>query len=213
MPKNMFETNTLSFLLVAFLLIIAPGPDILYLVTQSLAQGKKAAVALALGLSSGNLLHTLAAVLGVSALIRASDNAFNTLKIMGVIYLLYLAWGIVQKLRSASEQDNAIQVQAEAAAALFKRGILMNLLNPKVMLFFLALLPQFVDPQGGAIEWQMLWLGLLFTVEVAITFTTIGVLAGYLGTPLQHHMRSHWMNWIVLTIYLLLAFKLIFVTA
>lgn len=209
---NMLDINTiLSFLVIACLLTIAPGPDILYLITQSLTHGKKAGLALALGLSTGNLFHTLAAAFGISAFIQTSDYAFNGLKIAGVIYLLYLAWGIVQKWQKTNSTPTASVSDGSThnAFALFKQGVLMNLLNPKVMLFFLALLPQFVDAQRGSIELQMLSLGLLFTAQVVIIFAGISLLAGQLGKRLQNNRHNHWMDWLVLSVYLFLALKLL----
>lgn len=164
--------TALSFLGVAVVLTLAPGPDILFVIAQSLSQGKHAGIATALGLCTGLLVHISAAVLGVSAVIYQSSLAFAIVKYAGAVYLLYLAW------QAFREKDSSLAFGRQkpmAYASLYKKGILMNVLNPKVSLFFLALLPQFVDPSAGQIPQQMLVLGVIFLVQALVVFTLVSI--------------------------------------
>ncbi|MEW5323431.1 LysE family translocator [Geobacillus thermoleovorans] len=157
-----------SFLGVAVLLTLAPGPDILFVIAQSLSQGKQAGIATALGLCTGLLVHISAAVLGVSAVIYQSALAFVIVKYAGAAYLLYLAW------QAFREKDSGLSFGRQkpmAYALLYKKGIVMNVLNPKVSLFFLALLPQFVNETAGHAPRQMLLLGAVFLLQALVVFT------------------------------------------
>lgn len=171
--------HLLSFLLVSVALTLAPGPDVIFLVSQGLAGGRRAGLSVAMGLSSGLLVHTTLAALGVSVIFQTSPLAFNILKYAGTAYLLWLASG-------AFMEQSAAKVKAAdgTAPALYRRGVIMNLLNPKVALFFLALLPQFVNPERGSVRSQMLVLGLVFMAQVVVVFGTIGYLSGSLGSRL-----------------------------
>lgn len=173
-PEHLF-----SFLLVSVALTMAPGPDVIFLVSQGLAGGRRAGLSVAMGLSSGLLVHTTLAALGVSVIFQTSPLAFNILKYAGTAYLLWLAWGAFKERPTA-----AAKAAAGGAQALYRKGIVMNLLNPKVALFFLALLPQFVNPARGAVRAQMLVLGLVFMCQVVVVFGTIGYLSGTLGARL-----------------------------
>ncbi|MDX1334417.1 MAG: LysE family translocator [Gammaproteobacteria bacterium] len=168
-------STLLLFLPVSVALTLAPGPDIVFLVTQASSRGPKAGLATALGLAAGNLVHTLAAVLGISVIFQTSELAFEGLKVAGALYLLYLAW---QALRHRKEGVGLSHAEEAAGAALFMRGVLMNVLNPKVALFFLAFLPQFVNPAAGPVWSQMLVLGVIFTLQVVVVFGVIGLAAG-----------------------------------
>lgn len=168
--------NLLYFLGVSAALTAAPGPDVLFLASQGAAGGPRAGLAAALGLSSGLLVHTTLAALGVSAVFAASPAAFTALKAAGTAYLLWLAFGAFRE--KAAAPGAAL---TGGSLALYRRGVIMNLLNPKVALFFLALLPQFVDPAKGGVRLQMLTLGLVFMAQVIIIFGSIGYLSGRLG--------------------------------
>ncbi len=161
-----------SFFGVAVLLTLAPGPDILFVIAQSLSQGKQAGIATALGLCTGLLVHISAATLGVSAVIYQSALAFAIVKYAGAAYLLYLAW------QAFREKDSSLAFGRQkpmAYASLYKKGIVMNVLNPKVSLFFLALLPQFVDPSVGRVPQQMLLLGAVFLAQALFVFTLVSI--------------------------------------
>ncbi|MEQ6378522.1 LysE family translocator [Bacillaceae bacterium S4-13-56] len=162
----------LSFLGVALLLTIMPGPDILFVIAQSISQNKKAGISTALGLCTRLLVHITAVTLGISALIYQSVTAFTIIKYAGVAYLLYMAW------QSFREKENSIKLEEHQKldyTSLYKKGILMNILNPKVSLFFLALLPQFVVKPMGFVPLQMLLLGIIFLVQAFFIFTIVSI--------------------------------------
>jgi threonine/homoserine/homoserine lactone efflux protein len=164
-----------------------------------------------MGLAAGNLVHTLAAVLGISVIFQTSELAFNGLRVAGALYLLYLAW---QALRHRKDALDLSVSPAPAHRALFLRGVLMNVLNPKVALFFLAFLPQFVNPASGPVWAQMLVLGLLFTLQVVFIFGAIGLSAGYIRDRLlagRTGTIGAWSNYIVAGIFILLALRLLLV--
>jgi len=172
------STTLLCFLGASVALTVAPGPDNLFVVTQGLARGRRAAIVTALGMCSGISVHTLAAAAGASALFYSSALAFQTVKYVGAAYLLYLACRALGE-RGGSAPSGA--VAGPSGVALFRRGFLMNVLNPKVALFFLAFLPQFIMPQDGSVGGQMLLLGLLFMLQAVIIFTFIGYFSGSVG--------------------------------
>ena len=200
----------LLFLSVSVVLTLAPGPDILFLITQGVSRGVRAGLATAMGLALGNLAHTLAAALGLALVFQQNEIAFQALKFAGVAYLLYLAWKTFQQ---PSANDTA---ESEMPAhGLFIRGLLMNILNPKVMLIFLALLPQFVNPELGSVTRQLIVLGLMFTAQVVVVFGTMGVLAGWLGDSFRARFgrSGRFARYLVIMIYLGLALRLALVEA
>jgi threonine/homoserine/homoserine lactone efflux protein len=206
-------SNLLFFVTASFLLIIAPGPDIIFLVTQGVTRGSRAGFATAMGLAAGNLVHTTAAAIGVSVIFRASRVAFVVLKIAGVAYLLFLAWTSVRgskKHRQEVPDSTAGGLLAEGGhvAGLFWRGFLMNIFNPKVALFFLAFLPQFASPHYGPPGPQMFVFGLMFTGMVMIVFGLIGVLSGRVGLRLGRGEGGNVGRWIVALVYIALAIRL-----
>ncbi|QSS99972.1 LysE family translocator [Pontibacillus sp. ALD_SL1] len=170
----------LSFLGAAVVLTLMPGPDNLFVLAQSISQNKKAGIATTFGLCTGILVHTLAAAIGITALVYQSGLAFMVVKYAGAVYLLYLAW------QAFKEEGGDLRVESKQALEykkLYKRGVLMNVLNPKVSLFFLALFPQFIDHSKGAWEvpYQMVGLGVLFLIQAFIIFTTISFFAEKVG--------------------------------
>lgn len=199
--------NLLLFIPASLLLIIAPGPDILFLFSQSISRGPRAGVALALGLASGNLSHTVAAALGISLLLKSVPVAFFLIKSLGVIYLLYLAWSSLRPNAEAAEDRHR-----RIPASWFWRGFLMNNLNPKVMLFFLAFLPQFVGQTSTPVWLQMIALGGVFILLVILVFVPIGLFAGGL-----HHWLARIKNpalekltrWLVPVVLVFLAVRLV----
>ncbi len=166
------------FLMAAVLITLAPGPDNLYLLAKSLADGAKSGIALALGLASGIVFHTSLVIVGVAALVQNSPPLFAALKYLGAAYLLYLAFGAVKetggiRLVAAAERRTEL-------LALYKRGVMMNVLNPKVLLFFLAFLPQFVDANTEHVAFDIALLGAVFAGQAAALFSLIAVGAGRL---------------------------------
>lgn len=178
-------TLYLQFLLAAALLTLSPGPDILFVLAKGMEQGRKIALATAWGMCSGCFVHTLAVALGVSALCLAEPRFFIAIKIFGASYLLFLAY---KTIRSAVILTPQTEVATFRTA--FQRGVLMNLLNPKVALFFIAFLPQFVDRTSSvSTPVQLGTLGLLFTLQGFFWFTLVGLFSGWIGTALQRSTR------------------------
>lgn len=162
----------ISFLSAAIVLTLAPGPDILYVMTQSITQDKKAGIFTAMGLCSGIFIHTMAAALGISGIIYSSTKVFNIIKILGASYLIYLAF---KELTNKEESFLSGKQENLMYSKLYRKGITMNLLNPKVALFFLALLPQFVDNNGMNVTIQMMILGIIFMIQAFLIFTLISI--------------------------------------
>lgn len=196
-----------AFLVVAVLVTLAPGPDNLMVLGLGMARGRKSGVAFGLGCALGCLNHTLLAALGISALIAASPLAFTLLKIIGGLYLVWLG---VLAIRNARPVSAAAQVANEPPRALFIKGLVANAINPKVILFFLAFLPQFVDAGRGHAGWQIVQLGLLFTLETILIFGAIGWFAGSLGERLARHPAvGTWLDRIAGGIFVALGLRLI----
>lgn len=174
----------LSFLAVSILLTLAPGPDILFVIAQSMSHGRKAGIMTALGLASGVIVHTLAAALGITAVLYSSAFAFQIIKYAGAIYLLYLAY---LAIREGATPMTAAEPVKQSGWKLYRTGVLMNILNPKVSLFFLAFLPQFITPGSGQAPVQMMLLGVLFMLQAVLVFSVVAVCAGLFGQKLFGH--------------------------
>jgi threonine/homoserine/homoserine lactone efflux protein len=170
------------FLAASALLTIAPGPDIVYVLTRGVAQGRRAGLAAALGFATGCLFHTALAALGIAALIRSSEPAFNAVRWAGAAYL---AWIGIQALRHRASFSLAGGGDAKALAAIYRQSVIGNALNPKVTLFFLSFLPQFVDAKAGAVEWQMALLGLVFMAQTVVIFGAVALFSGWIGERLR----------------------------
>jgi len=185
--EDLMDTHSMiCFLGASILLTLAPGPDNIFVVTQGISRGRKAAVITALGMCSGLSVHTTAAALGISAIFYSSALAFCAVKYAGAAYLMYLAWKAIQD-RNALKLNNT--VNRLSGFALFRRGFIMNTLNPKVALFFLAFLPQFVSGNSQHVVMEMIFLGLVFMVQSVVIFTAIGVLSGQIGNYLLKKPR------------------------
>jgi len=203
----MLSTETVvTFFSAALLLALAPGPDNLFVLTQSALRGKLAGLLVMLGLCTGILVHTFAVACGVAVIFQASALAFTALKLCGAGYLLYLAWGA---FRAPAESIAAGSDGGLRRGQLYRRGILMNVTNPKVSIFFLAFLPQFADPARGPISLQMVLLGGLFIVATLLVFGSIALLAGTLGGLLNRSPRiQRVMNGLAGAVFVGLALKL-----
>jgi len=201
--------ETISFFLVAAIgLAIAPGPDNIFVLTQSALHGRKAGLLITLGLCTGLIVHTSAVALGVAAIFATSAIAFNLLKIFGAAYLLYLAW---QAFRAGTSDINNNDSPVLSASKLYKRGIIMNVANPKVAIFFLAFFPQFADPERGSLTLQIFFLGALFMLVTFVVFGAIAWFTGYLGDWLKASKRAHIiMNRVAATVFVALALRLAF---
>lgn len=175
----MFDLGILlMFFTTSLLLALSPGPDNLFVMTQAARQGRKAGLFVTLGLCTGLLFHTAAVTFGLAALFKASSVAFTVLKFTGAGYLLYLAW---LSFRAGTVSGPTAAVDHLSSAALYRRGIIMNITNPKVSIFFLAFLPQFADPINGQLSVQLLLLGGFFIIATFIVFGAISILAGVFG--------------------------------
>jgi threonine/homoserine/homoserine lactone efflux protein len=167
------ETATGLFL-TAILLALVPGPDNLFVLTQSVLLGRWAGLMATLGFCTGLIVHTLGVALGVAALLRQSDLAFTLLKLGGAGYLLYLAWRFLRTTTIEASRSEALMPRSWM---LFRRGIIMNVTNPKVSLFFLAFLPQFIDPAAGSVIGQLISFGGLFILATLLVFGGVALLA------------------------------------
>lgn len=178
----------LTFLLAAVLITASPGPDNLLVLGMGMSKGRRKGMAFGLGCALGCLSHTLLALVGVSALIASSPLALSALKWMGGVYL---AWLGVQALRSSGLTGvDKVSVPDLPLRTLFFRGMLANAVNPKVVLFFLSFLPQFVVPSQGDVRLQLALLGLTFTVQAATLFGLLGFFAGAIGQWLNRRPRA-----------------------
>lgn len=165
----------LLFALAAFVLVISPGPNMIYLISRSITQGKKAGLISLAGVLCGFLFHIVLVSFGLTALLFAIPFAFTALKVFGVAYLLYLAWQAI-KPGGKSVFDMKPGVKADTPSKLFRSGLLTNVLNPKVAVFYLSLFPQFIKPEYGSVMVQSLTLGIT-QIIVSCTVNSIIVLA------------------------------------
>jgi len=161
-----FGTHDLwLFVLSGFLLNITPGPDTLYIVGRGSTQGWRAGAVAALGIGAGTLVHICAAALGLSAILAASATAFTAVKIIGAAYLLYVGISLIRSAGASESPPGTIAVRPASVRSIFVQGFLTNVLNPKVALFFLAFLPQFVASDAGSKPLAFLFLGGIFDLN------------------------------------------------
>jgi len=179
--------ESLTFLGVALLLGVTPGPDNVFVLMQSATHGRRAGLLVTLGLCTGLLAHTAAVALGLAAVLAASATAFTMLKLAGAAYLLYLAWGAWRAPVGNMGGETLAPVQP---GRMYLRGVLMNLSNPKVAIFFLAFLPQFVQPGAGPVAAQVAWLGLLFILATLLVFGGFAWFASLIGGWLRGSTRA-----------------------
>ncbi len=198
--------SLVPFVIASALLSIAPGPDNIFVLTQSALYGKKSGLLITLGLCTGLIVHTTAVALGIAVLFQTSTFAFAGLKGVGAGYLLYLAW---QAFFASAEKFQGQSMTFVSNTALYRRGIIMNITNPKVSIFFLAFLPQFASADKGALAPQIFVLGTLFIAIALLTFTLIAVLAGSLGNWLNSSPKAQmYLNKTAGVVLALLALKL-----
>lgn len=196
----------ITFVLASVLLSLAPGPDNIFVVTQSALYGNRTGILVTLGLCTGLLVHTAAVVFGVAAVIQASALAFTLLKLLGALYLLWLAW---QAFHASGASLDTPRANVRSAGELYRRGIIMNITNPKVSIFFLAFLPQFASPDHGPVAQQLLLLGAVFIVVALAVFGLMSILAGSIGSWLQRSPKSQvYLNRMAGTVFAALALRL-----
>ena len=175
----------LLFFSAAFAINISPGPDIIYILSKTIAQGRKIGIASSVGVCTGALFHVFAAALGLSAILATSALAFSIVKYIGAAYLIYLG---IQALRSKGISFESPKKEKEATVwKAFKQGVLIDILNPKVAIFFMAFLPQFIRPDMGSTSFQMLFLGFLVILVAVIVEFFIVITA----SQTTHYFRNN----------------------
>ena len=184
---NMIPLDVLAtYFIACVVLAVVPGPDNIFVLTQSALGGRKAGILIVLGLCTGLLVHTTGVSLGVAVIFQTSELAFTFLKLAGAAYLVYLAWGAFRA--------GATEIKGEKNALtniqLYRRGIFMNVTNPKVTIFFLAFLPQFANPARGSLPLQMLLLGAVFILSTILVFGAIALTAGTLGEWMKQSEKA-----------------------
>lgn len=174
------------FVAASLALLLVPGPAVLYVITRSINQGRLAGLVSVLGVETANLLHAGAAALGLSAILLSSALAFNVVKYLGAVYLIYL--GIRTLLNRNDEQEGKQQKQ-ENLRSVYSQGFVVNLLNPKTALFFFAFLPQFVNPSSGNLAMQILLLGIVFVGLATLTDGSYALLASSIAHKVRDNQR------------------------
>ncbi|MGE5619625.1 MAG: LysE family translocator [Sphingomonadaceae bacterium] len=180
------DSTTLAvFLFATLMLNITPGPDMLYVIANGVGRGARAGVVSALGIGGGSIIHTLAGGLGLSAILMSSALAYDVVRYGGAAYLLYL--GIKTIVGRANSISGIQPMEQQRLGKVFRQGVATNVLNPKVALFFLAFIPQFVDPARGPVFWQFVLLGTLFNVSGTLVNTGVALVAGFAGERLARN--------------------------
>ena len=174
----MSTETLLTFMLASTLLSLAPGPDNIFVLMQAALHGARAGLLVTLGLCTGLIVHATLVAAGVAAIVLVNDLAFTALKLAGAAYLVYLALGA---WRAGASALPAAPVPAQSALQLYRRGIVMNLTNPKVAIFFLAFLPQFARPEAGKVAIQIIVLSLIFIVIALLVFGAVALLSSHLA--------------------------------
>jgi threonine/homoserine/homoserine lactone efflux protein len=190
------------FMLAALGLLLFPGPSVLYVVTRSASQGRRAGLASVMGIESAGFVHTAAAAFGLSALLLTSALAFDVVKYVGAAYLIFLG---LRTLLSRHQQEQSLEATPRSFRQLYSQGFLVNLLNPKTALFFYAFLPQFVDPTRGAVVAQIVILGALFVVLATCTDGLYALLGASVGRVLTRNARvQRWQRYFSGVVYIVL---------
>lgn len=203
----------IAFFGVAVLLALSPGPDNLFVLVQSAQRGWRLGMCVVVGLCLGILVHTTAVALGLAAVLAASSTAFTVLKWCGAAYLAWLAWGALRAPSHVSDtpvgSSAAQPLQLREALRMVGRGVVMNITNPKVLIFFLAFLPQFADPARGSVAWQIACFGAVFVLATFLVFGAIACFSGVFGGLLQRSARTQWwLNRLAGVVFLGLAVRL-----
>ncbi|GCF10530.1 LysE family translocator [Dictyobacter arantiisoli] len=197
----------LLFLMAALALNITPGPDMLYVLTRGASLGRRAGVVSALGIATGSLIQTGIVALGLAGLLQAVPLLFTILKIAGALYLAYL--GIRMLLSRQSALTAHRELPNTSLWRVYSQGIITNVLNPKVALFYIAFLPQFIDPAWGHVPMQLFLLGTLFNISGTLVNTLVAVLAGLIGIWLKRNEKSaRFLNWLTGGIFIGLGVRL-----
>lgn len=197
-----------GFLIAALLITASPGPDNLMVLGMGMSKGRTQGIVFGLGCAAGCLSHTVLAVIGVSALIAASATAFTLLKAVGGLYLIWLGFNALRS--SGSVGLKPVGASQDTLHRLFFKGCVANAINPKVVLFFLSFLPQFVVADNGQVPVQMAGLGLTFTLQAAVLFSLLGYFSGAIGQWLNRQPKvGAILDRIAGTIFVALGLKLL----
>ena len=193
--------QVLPFLTASILLTLSPGPDIIYVLVQGMTNGRSYGIVTALGLVTGIIVHTSLVAFGVSAIIQESDSLFFAIKVFGAAYLFYLAYKIFNSDASI-DMDSATD-RKRTYSSLFRQGFLMNVLNPKVAIFFLAFFPGFLwEPEGNTVL-QFYILGFLFMLQALVIFSLVAILSGRIFGYLRKHPRAGVVfKWVQVVVFL-----------
>ena len=187
------------FILATLALAISPGPDNIYVLTQSLSYGSKSGIAVTAGLISGCIVHTTLLAFGISAVITASPVLYTIIKILGACYLLYLAWSVYKTDPKLSLKGDS---SAKTYSQLFRQGVIMNLVNPKVLIFFLAFFPGFLWDETENTVLQFYILGITFMVVSFMVFSAIALLAGRISVYLSQNVRAAvFLKWMQIVVF------------
>lgn len=191
----------IPFITASVILTLSPGPDIIYVLVQGMANGKKHGLVTALGLGSGIIVHTSLIAFGISAIIRESEDLFFVIKLFGAIYLFFLAYRVFKS--DASIDITTGEVQERKLFSLYKQGFIMNILNPKVTIFFLAFFPGFLwEPDENTVM-QFYILGLVFMLLTFMIFGSVAILAGNIAKYLQKHPNSGvYLKWLQVIVFI-----------
>ena len=190
----------ISFALSTMALAISPGPDNIFVLTQSIVNGKKYGLATVLGLMTGCIIHTTLVAFGVSEVIKANDNLFFVIKLFGALYLLFLAYKVFKS--DANITFSTDNVQKKSTLSLFKTGFWMNVLNPKVTIFFLAFFPQFLFSDTISTVYQFYVLGGVFILVSFVIFSTIAILAGAISEIIKKNNKvGVFLKWLQIVVF------------
>ena len=194
----------IPFLSASILLTFSPGPDIIYVLVRSMAYGAKQGILTALGLVSGILIHTSLVAFGVSAIIKQSENIFFIIKVFGAVYLLYLAWQVYKSDPEIAFSSEGINKRR--SFSIFRKGFIMNVLNPKVGIFFLAFFPGFLWKPSGNTVLQFYILGFLFMLQALIIFSLVALLSNQISGYIKSHPKSGiFLKWMQVVIFIFIA--------
>jgi threonine/homoserine/homoserine lactone efflux protein len=187
-------------------LVFTPGPDVIYITTRGIAQGRQAALISTLGVCAGYIVHTLLAVLGLTALVYASETLFEIVKYAGAAYLFYLG---IKAIRDKSKVYLTSDKRQMRRRTMFLTGMLTSVMNPKGILLFLSYFPQFVTPDAGDVTVQLVLIGSLFTLMCGTVYSTYGIFAGAIGERLSAEPRiATLLNWLTGTVFIGLGVRL-----
>ncbi len=200
--------SLISFVLATSILTVSPGPDNIFVLTQSIVNGKKYGLATVFGLMSGCIIHTTLVAFGVSAILKENENLFFAIKLLGALYLLFLAYKVYQSDATISLSNE--KVDKKSTMQLFQKGFLMNVLNPKVTIFFLAFFPQFLFSKTISTVLQFYILGGLFILVSFLVFGSIALLAGSISNYLKQHQKTGiYLKWGQIIVFVFIAIMIL----